>query len=410
MANHQPTLFEADRMGLGDSISLTMASLQAYGATHDHWAIAYSGGKDSTTVVTLVCHLIKTGRVVPPRRLTVLYADTRMELPPLAAAANELMSQLRAEGIDARTVLAPMDLRFFVYMLGRGVPPPNNNTFRWCTRQIKVDPMAAELRRLVVEEAGGNKVLMLTGVRLGESAARDQRIALSCGRDNSECGQGWFQESLPGALCDTLAPILHWRTCLVWDWLLGAVPKPLQHGYPTRAVAEAYGLDAEGSQGEIHARTGCNGCPLANVDSALDNLLRHGTKWAYLEPLKELRPLYRWLREPAQRLRQPAGERRQDGTRSGNQCRMGPLTIEARLAALAKVVEIQDRCNAARLSQPVVDMLNGEEHTRIMELIGANTWPRKWTGTEPRADLPYEDCTASGESQGLLECLFEGET
>jgi hypothetical protein len=36
---------------------------------------------------------------------------------------------------------------------------------------------------------------MLTGVRIGESAARDQRIALSCTKDGGECGQGWFQQT-----------------------------------------------------------------------------------------------------------------------------------------------------------------------------------------------------------------------
>ncbi len=41
-----------------------------------------------------------------------------------------------------------------------------------------------------LREDYGENFLMLTGVRIGESAARDQRIALSCTKDGGECGQG----------------------------------------------------------------------------------------------------------------------------------------------------------------------------------------------------------------------------
>lgn len=45
----QTTLFESDRMSLGESIDATAESLGVYGPAHRHWAVAYSGGKDSTT-------------------------------------------------------------------------------------------------------------------------------------------------------------------------------------------------------------------------------------------------------------------------------------------------------------------------------------------------------------------------
>ncbi len=70
------------------------------------------------------------------------------------------------------------------------------------------------------------KVLMLTGVRQGESVIRDQRITMSCSKDGAECGQGWYQQTMPGDLCDTLAPILHWWVCHVWEWLKHGAPMP----------------------------------------------------------------------------------------------------------------------------------------------------------------------------------------
>lgn len=400
----EPTLFDAERMALSDAIGLTERSLAAYGERHGHWAVAYSGGKDSTTLLSVVLHLIRLGRVAPPRRLTVCYADTRMELPPLAAAAREILRHAAAEGHEVRVAVAPMDKRFFVYMFGRGVPPPNNKTFRWCTRQIKVEPMVASLRGLV-GDAGG-KVLMLTGVRLGESAARDQRIALSCGRNGAECGQGWYQETLPSDLCDTLAPILHWRACLVWDWLNGLVPAEYRHGYPTRLVAEAYDA-ADGSPEAVAVRTGCNGCPLANQDTALDRLLAADPeRWGYLAPLKELRPLYRWLRKPAQRLRKPGWERYASG-RDRPTNRLGPLTMEARRVGLARALDVQRWCNeSAPPGAPVVDMLDAGEVARIEELIAAGTWPDRWAGDEPLGDEPYERVHGDGSTQLNLPEVF----
>jgi DNA sulfur modification protein DndC len=405
MKAEQTNLFEGTRrLQMNESIELTIRSLQAYGPTHKHWAIAWSGGKDSTATLTLVVYLIQSGKVAKPESLTVLFADTRLELVPLMAAAHDIMDNLRELGIDVRVVMAPLDERFFVYLLGRGVPPPNNGTLRWCTAQIKIEPMEAELRRLFGEK--GEKVLMLTGVRQGESAMRDQRIVMSCGKDGAECGQGWYQETLPTSLCDTLAPLLHWRVCHIWEWLRNWAPQAEFGDWSTKMVAEAYGGDeAE----EKNARTGCMGCPLASKDVALENLVQR-PQWAYLAPLLRLKPLYRWLRLPTQRLRQPGGERKKDGTLTANQQRMGPLTMEARLAALDKVLSIQAEVNAAaaELRRPPVDILNSEEENRIRELIALNTWPQKWTGNEPRADVPQDVVYSDGSSMALLSFMHTG--
>lgn len=393
----------SERLQMNESIQLTIDSLNAYGPSHEHWAIAWSGGKDSTTLLTLVVYLIESGKVAAPKTLTVMYADTRLELLPLWVAARSIIEDLRARGIDVRVVMAPMDKRFLVYVLGRGVPPPNNNTLRWCTRQIKIDPMAAELRHLVGER--GTKVLMLTGVRQGESAIRDGRIAMSCSRDGGECGQGWYQETLPEALCDTLAPLLHWRVCHVWAWLRHWAPQIEFGDWDTEIIAEAYGGDeAE----EINARTGCNGCPLTEKETALDAVIAM-TAWSYLSPLKKLRPLWRELRKPAVRLRKRGLEMRQDGTPAANPQRMGPVLLERRLVALGEVLAIQAECNAGAdaAGRPRVDILNAEEEARIRELIAAGQWPDGWDGDEAIGDELLEKVFADGSVQPLLP-MFGG--
>lgn len=378
------TFWDSDRMTMSEAIERTTHSVRAFGAGHRHWAIGFSGGKDSGTVASLVPHLIRSGKVPMPETLTVLYADTRMELPPLQAAAMEMLAALRAMGIRTQVVLPPMEDRFFVYMLGRGVPPPSN-TFRWCTPQLKVDPMVAALRSL--REASGEKVLMITGVRVGESAARDGRIALSCGKNGAECGQGWFQETTPTAVADTLAPILHWRVCLVWKWLRDYAP---ELGYPTRLIAESYGGDeAE----EVNSRTGCVGCNLASRDVALEVIVRN-PKWAHLGALMELREVYAELKKPWRRLRKDGSERRKDGVMVKNPNRMGPLTFEAREWGLEQIKRIQTDAR--------VDLINAEEECAIRTMIANRTWPNGWDGSEPRADVPMHETIADGVVQPVF--------
>ncbi len=387
----QSSLFESDRMRLTEALDLTAQSLNAYGATYRHWAVAFSGGKDSAATVSAVVHLIRTGRVRAPESLTVLYADTRMELPPLHATAMQILSELRSHGLRTQIVLPPIDERFFVYMFGRGVPPPSN-TFRWCTQQIKIDPMVEALRQL--RDQAGEKFLMLTGVRLGESAARDARIAVSCGKNNSECGQGWFQEATPTAVADTLAPLLHWRLCHVWDWLTGLVPEGFDHGFSTGPIAAVYGQD---ENLETHARTGCVGCNLASRDLALEEIIKRPA-WAHYQPLMELRPLYAKLKLPMHRLRKPGTETRKDGALVSNPCRMGPLTFKARLMGLDTIKGIQSRAG--------VDLINAEEEARIRELISLGTWPQKWDGTEPLASEPFDNVNPDGSIQPIMRALL----
>lgn len=382
------------RMVHEEAVELTLQSLKAYWPRHQHVAVAWSGGKDSTATLTLLIHLIDAGELPQPERLYVFYADTRQELPPIQIAAELVMAKLRLRNwIELVVVRAPLDKRFMVYILGRGVPPPNNNTLRWCTRQINVEPMAAALGEAIAALPG--TALMITGVREGESAVRDGRIAMSCSKDGAECGQGWYQQVLPEAKgirgrIATLAPILHWRVCTVWDWLRVYAPRPEFGEWPVGILADAYGGDdAE----EVNARTGCIGCPLAAKDTALEVICAM-PQWAHLAALRELKPLYRWMREPSQRLRKSGVERLKDGSIAKNPQRMGPLTLEARSVALEQILDIQRRAR--------VDLINHEEEVRIRELIAARTFPDKWDGDEPRADLWLDAVYQDGSLQPIL--------
>jgi DNA sulfur modification protein DndC len=393
------TLFDGDRMTLDQAVQLTAESLCAYAARYRHWAIAFSGGKDSSAALTVALHLIETERVPRPASLSVLNSDTRLELTPLQICAESIMASVRKKGWTATTVLPDLDDRFFVYMLGRGIPPPKNR-FRWCTSQLKIEPMIASLKE--ANERAGEKMLMLTGVRLGESAARDDRIALSCSRDGAECGQGWFQTSTPNSVADTLAPIVHWRICHVWDWLTEHAPR---FGFPTtRFIADAYGGQNDmQALIDTNARTGCICCPLVEHDTALERLIST-PHWAYLAPLLRLRELWAELRLFRNRL-QKNGERKKDGTLSANPMRKGPLTMEARKMAVRFVLGIQDDVNveARRQGRPEVVLINDEELARIRELIESNLWPDGWSGEEEVGDVLLPEIRRDGTTLPLLQ-------
>ncbi|MBW4692283.1 MAG: phosphoadenosine phosphosulfate reductase family protein [Lyngbya sp. HA4199-MV5] len=391
------SLFDVDRLTLPKAIDLTVQSLNHYGQCYKHWAVSFSGGKDSTATVTVLCHLIESGQVNPPESLTVLYADTLQELPPLHLAALNLLSKLRDRGIATRVVKPDLDHRYFVYICGRGVPPPSN-VFRWCTPKLKVMSMEQALEAL--RQECGEKLLMLTGVRVGESAVRDQRIAVSCTKDGGECGQGWFQQSSVDAIADTLAPILHWRVCHVWDWL---TLHASELGFDTWEVAAVYGMHNIDGEEPLNARTGCFGCPLVQKDSALERLCQQ-PDWVHLTPLLQLRSLYWEVHKPEYRHRQPPGERRKDGKLAAKQNRLGPLTLSARRWLLGQLLEIEAEVNRLGTlnDRPHFELIGDAEIDRIRQLIQAKTYPNKWSGTEPRGDALLEEIKQDGSVQKNL--------
>lgn len=380
------SLFEGDRQSLDAALDVTAASLSSYGASHPHWCIAFSGGKDSSATLAAVAWLIESGRLPRPQSLTALYADTRLELPNLQQAALGMLAEVARRGWGVQVVYPRLDKRFMVMICGRGIPPSHSG-FRWCTGAIKVDPMAQAMQQ--IRDRTGSKLLLITGMRLGESANRDRRITLACSSKNGgECGAGWYEETTPAEVADVLSPLLAWRTCHVWDWLMLGRKR---HGFDAREVAQVYDQNEDGSAEEVLARTGCLVCPVASRDLVLERTLSK-PEWAYLSPLLRLRPLYEDLARPCNRL-QKVGETTASGNLSSNPMRLGPLIIPARERALATVLDVQNAVNGAAgtANRPPVVLIDAEEEGRIRELIASRVWPQGWDGTEPVGDsIPYE--------------------
>lgn len=78
---------------------------------------------------------------------------------------------------------------------------------------------------------------------------------------------------------------------------------------------------------------------------------------------------------------------------------------------MSEVTRIEAAVNASRGDKPYVSLINQEEHTRIVELIDANTWPQGWTGEEPNADetLPFHYGRRGNVKQFLLPLPLNSE-
>lgn len=384
---------------LDKAMELSLETLRDYRERYAHWVISYSGGKDSTALLTVIDHFIQTGQLEAPETLNVLYADTRMEIPPLYRSAMSILDVIRSHGHGVHITLPPLDHRFFVYRLGLGVSEPKSY-FRWCTPKMKVEPIQRRTEEIAVSLGMGEmvwneryhkyyyksfnaeKFLMLTGVREGESAIRDKHLTIACTKDGGECGQARFLLQTPKSIADTAAPLIHWRVCNVWDYLTFRAPR---QGYSTDLIAQIYGGE---EARENNARTGCIECPLVEEDHMLNNVIAI-PEHAYLAPLKRLDTLYAELAKPEMRLSKDGTQRLKDGSYPANPLRMGPLTLEARLYGLEQVLGIQNEINAVaeRDGKALISLINEEEEARIRELIAMEKWPVDWTGTEPRADM-----------------------
>lgn len=422
------SLFENERLTINEAIELTIQSLTYYITQYPLVSVAFSGGKDSTSLLTLIMALIETGRIPRPERLHVLLANTRIELPLLHLAALEMIKIVRERGYTAEVVEPPVDDRFFVRMFGFGYPPSHNG-FRWCTGLLKLKPMWSALQK--TRHDAGKKFLTLTGMRIGESAMRDARIVMACNSKDGECGQGailaeaqekarksgdqfGLYESSPAELSylftrtpdsepsDVLSPLLHWRVCHVGDWLAFEAPS---YGFPTHRVLEAYGAGIGDSE-PLEARTGCIACPVAgNGDPVLVKSTRM-PGWEYLRPLLRLRDLYIELSKQKHRLKKN-GERNKDGKLSSRPNRDGPLLFESRLWGTERVLEIQEEVNtgARAAGQPELILISPEDYARIMELIEAETWPQKWSGDDLRGDMLVDRVVGEGLVQPILAGL-----
>jgi len=311
-----------------------------------HWVIGFSGGKDSTALLKVFVAAAQASRTLP-RLIDVIYCDTGVENPVLDTYVKTLLGKLALEFAHAslpfRTTIlkAPVANRFFVKLIGRGYPPPTNS-FRWCTKNLRIRPVATFIRKAAV----GSAVVAL-GMRRAESQQRDRSLARSG-------GDVWQMQMEGGRQYRMFLPILDLDVYEVWRAVFElSDPKSID----AKALAVLY----RGAAGECpiirapqappcaSGRFGCWTCTVVRKDRSSRSLVDAGHR--YLLPYLEFRD---WLAE----IRND-GDRRWPTRRNGR-AGAGPFTLETR-------VEIFDRLK--KLERTVgVELLPKEERDEIGRL------------------------------------------
>ena len=144
------------------------------------WIIGYSGGKDSTTILSLVYSALLG---LPKDKLTkhiyVVSSDTLVEPPVVVDMILTVLDLINRQAVidclpmTAHPVTPKPDQTFWVNLLGRGYPAPTQS-FRWCTERMKINPVSAFI---IDKVAKFGEVIVVLGSRSQESSSRAQVIA-----------------------------------------------------------------------------------------------------------------------------------------------------------------------------------------------------------------------------------------
>jgi DNA sulfur modification protein DndC len=254
------------------------------------WVIGFSGGKDSTTILSLIYVAIsKLKKAQRHKHIYVISSDTLVETPMvvdmIAGTIDQINNQAKIHNLPltAHQVIPKMEQTFWANLLGKGYPAPTQN-FRWCTERMKIDPVSEFILDKVTRFG---EVVVVLGARSDESASRAQVIS----RHKIDGSTLSRHSSLPGAF--TYMPIKDWSFDDVWSYLLGA-PAPWGGDH-----FELFSLYKDSNSGECplvidtntpscgNSRFGCWTCTVVTKDRAMEGLIDSGETW--LQELKDFR-------------------------------------------------------------------------------------------------------------------------
>lgn len=261
------------------------------------WIIGYSGGKDSTATCTVVLTaLSELPAEVLKKHVYIISSDTLVETPLIINEIDSTLYKMEQYGkknglpISTHKVQPKFDNTFWANLIGRGYPCPNQ-TFRWCTDRMKIEPANRFIKEIV---ASNGEAIMVLGVRKGESISRD-RVLSSHTVKSSDLMR---HTTLTNAF--TFAPIIEFTVDDVWDVLLNY---PCPWGGNNQELFKLYADSSSNTECPLivdeetknagscgNSRFGCWVCTVVAEDKALSGFIQSGTKW--LVPLLEYR---NWL-------------------------------------------------------------------------------------------------------------------
>ena len=321
------------------------------------WMIGYSGGKDSTLLVTLCFEMMQ--RIPEERRwkpIFVVSSDTGLENP---VVANYMHSSNKAIGayskehhlnIYSEIIYPKPEESFWTLVIGKGYPTPEPPGFRWCTERLKIHPMNRFVNE-IIQKYG--EVIILLGVRKGESGTRKRNI------ESREIEGKLLQhhEDIPEAW--VFNPLTEIPNSEVWFYLLknngktpwGTSVNQLYAMYQGESLTEEASVLGQLDYSKIpvtgNSRFGCWCCTIVKEDKSLQNFIHKGSN--ELIPLRDFR---NWLvsirQDPSYRESHRANGKvyqKSDGSLG-----LGPFKLEAREEILRRLLLLEKRTGFSLVS------------------------------------------------------------
>ena len=271
----------------------------AYADTSEKpWIIGFSGGKDSTVLLTLVWIALQRIKKEMPyafqlrRPVYVVCNDTMVENPIIASYVEDVLAKIETAARDqslpiiVKKTIPKLEETFWINVIGKGYPVPNN-TFRWCTDKLKIKPTSNFLLEQVDEKG---EAIILLGTRYDESATRDRSIK----KYEIEGKRLSKHTNTPNAY--VYAPIKQLMLEEIW-YIINVVPSPW--GFDNSILFQIY-ADASADDYECptvitnkehtscgQSRFGCWTCTVVKKDKSMSALIENGQHW--MQPLLEFR-------------------------------------------------------------------------------------------------------------------------
>ncbi|GAB6463071.1 hypothetical protein bcgnr5390_65280 [Bacillus luti] len=271
--------------------------------------VGYSGGKDSSAMLTLlwdaIAELPLEDRTKP---IHILTSEVGVETPAMTAYISRTLKKIQKSAdkqnlpFIVHSVRPLMKDSYWYKLLGRGVlPPTGNSRLRWCTDSLKVKPMQRKMKDILINSQTKNVVdcfeeydgILALAVRNEESARRRHSIQKYAVSNDSLFSR---HNDMKNILC--FNPVKFLTGDEVWMLLLdrGVLPfgvdveeMSIQYG---QAMFEC-GIKTGGKQqgnacGAANSRSGCWTCLMMNgEDKMLTQLISEGyTDYAYLQSWK----------------------------------------------------------------------------------------------------------------------------
>lgn len=282
-----------------DNIIDELVDQYTYSDTSERpWIIGFSGGKDSTVLLTLVWRALEKIREEMPypfqlrRPVYVVCNDTMVENPIITEYVEDVLTQIEREArnqdlpIFVKKTIPQIESTYWVNVLGKGYPVPNNS-FRWCTDKLKIRPTSS----FITEQVDKNgEAIILIGARSSESATRARSI-----KKHEIIGKRLTKHPNHH---NTLvySPIKDLLLEEIW-YIINSFPSPWNYDNSklfkiyANASADDYECPTVVTD-KSHAscgqsRFGCWTCTLVKEDKSMSALIRNGENW--MSPLLEFR-------------------------------------------------------------------------------------------------------------------------